>query len=116
MRSFGLVAALVLVGCTKPEPRPVASIPLAPAPQTVVVEPATVDAFEGVHLTASCDFPEYVNKQIALHLMALEGLNAQMRLEHTDRHSDVIEIQQHLAALVQRANNECDQKAKFDEQ
>jgi len=103
MRLFALVAVLVLAGCATPEP-------LAPAPQTVSVEPATAAATPSDDPTANCDLPDDVKKDIENHLKAIEALNAQSRFEHTDRHLDVIEIQEHLEALVQRASNECVQK------
>jgi hypothetical protein len=64
--------------------------------------------------TANCEWPEDLVKQAKLHWMAIEALNAEMRVEHHDRYADVIEIQQHLDTLVKQAC--AAQRAKFDGQ
>lgn len=79
------------------------------------VEPATLAATPSDdELRANCDWPEDLMKQAKLHYIALEGLRGQMNVEHTDRHADMIAIQQHLDDLIKQALNECVERAKFE--
>ena len=123
MRSFGLVAVLILAGCTKPEPQPVASAeepqPERPANlQSESPAPATqavVDLLRSVELTrvpvdddptariANCKLPDDVQQPITLLKSDLDAA----RLKYTDGHPEIVRMKRRLNALVQQALNQC---------
>jgi hypothetical protein len=119
MRSFGLVAVLVLAGCAKPEPPPVASVEEPqPAPSP---EPAQHPV--GVELRATTATPDDPTARLAncklrdelqSRIDSLKNELAQLRLSFTDKHPRVIGVKESLDRLVQQGLSECVDKIQTD--
>jgi hypothetical protein len=129
MRLFGLFAVILLAGCTKPEPPPVASVvevqpeqqrePLAP-PETVtqsssteptagpaaqreidMVRNATPD--DRTARLANCKLREELQNRIG----ALEAELAELHVKYSDIHPRVVAAKRALDSLVQQGLKEC---------
>src|SRR4051795_1044364 len=96
MRSFGLVAALVLAGCTKPEPQPVASVEEtqpgpspepAPHPVSAELQATIVPPDDPTARVKNCNLPEALANRIR---DAKERLD-QLLLKYSNAHPYVVQ-------------------------
>jgi hypothetical protein len=112
MRSFGLVAVLVLAACTKPEPQPVASVEEPqPAPSPEPAQHPVSGELRATRATpddptarlANCKSREELQNRID----SLKTELADLRLKFTDKHPDVVAVLAELDRLVQQGLAEC---------
>ena len=120
MRSFGIVAVLIVAACAKPDPQPASSVEErqpVPSPeqpqQPVRVELPTAAATpsdDTLTRLKACKLPEDLDRRIGETQEALD----QLRVRYGPAYPDVVRVRRDLDALVQMGLTQCVERAQVD--